>query len=51
MILYHGTNIDIQSNIISFDELINGMTFREVTSQYSFHTERAIKLLKKAGTL
>lgn len=40
-----------QDNIISFDELINGMAFREVTSQYSFHTERAIRFLKKVGTL
>lgn len=40
-----------QNSLISLDTLINGMTFRETTSQYSFHTERAIKLLKKVGVL
>lgn len=61
MILYHGTNLDIQSidmavlfrqyqnGMISLDTLLNGITYRETTSQYSFHTERAIKFLKKAG--
>lgn len=38
-----------QSEMISLEILINGMTFRETTNQYSFHTERAVKLLKKVG--
>lgn len=38
-----------QSNLISLETLINGMTFRETTNQCSFHTERAVKLLKKVG--
>ncbi len=40
-----------QNDLITFDELIKGMTFEKVTSQYSFHTERATQLLKKEGVL
>lgn len=40
-----------QNGLISLTTLIDGMTFRKVTNQYSFHTERAIKLLKKVGVL
>lgn len=40
-----------QNNMISLNMLINGMTYKETTSQYSFHTERAIKFLKKVGVL
>lgn len=38
-----------QNNMISMDMLINGMTYKETTSQYSFHTERAVQFLKKVG--
>lgn len=38
-----------QNELITFDNLISGMTFRKTTNQYSFHTERAIALLRKAG--
>lgn len=40
-----------QNELISFDALIKGMIFKEATSQYSFHTERAVQLLKKEGVL
>lgn len=40
-----------QNELISFETLIRGMTFKKATSQYSFHTERAIRLLKKEGVL
>ncbi|WP_334305943.1 DUF3990 domain-containing protein [uncultured Acetatifactor sp.] len=40
-----------QNRLISLEVLLNGMTFRETTSQYSFHTERAIRLLRKVGVL
>lgn len=40
-----------QNSMISFETLLNGMTFRETTSQYSFHTEKAVSLLKKVGVL
>ena len=35
----------------SFDMLIKGMTFKDVTNQISFHTHESLKLLKKAGTI
>lgn len=38
-----------QSDLITFENLISGMTFRKTTNQYSFHTERAIALLRKVG--
>ncbi|SFW22509.1 DUF3990 domain-containing protein [Ruminococcus flavefaciens] len=38
-----------QNELITFENLINGMTFRKTTNQYSFHTERAISLLRKVG--
>lgn len=40
-----------QNELISLETLMNGITFRKTTSQYSFHTERAVKLLKKVGVL
>ena len=40
-----------QNNLISFEALIDGMTFQTVTNQYSFHTEKAVKILKKVGVL
>ena len=40
-----------QGNLISFETLVNGMTFKEVTSQYSFHTEKSVNLLRKVGVL
>lgn len=38
-----------QNEIITFENLINGMTFRKTTNQYSFHTEIAVALLRKVG--
>lgn len=38
-----------QNELITFENLMNGMTFRKTTNQYSFHTERAIALLRKVG--
>lgn len=40
-----------QNNLISLQTLLNGMTFRETTSQFSFHTEKAVCLLRKVGVL
>lgn len=40
-----------QNNLLSLEALKNGMSFRELTRQYSFHTERAVRLLKKVGVL
>lgn len=40
-----------QNNLISLQTLLNGMEFRETTSQISFHTEKAVRLLRKVGVL
>lgn len=40
-----------QNKMISFEMLINGMTFKDVTNQYSFHTLKSLRLLKKAGAV
>ena len=40
-----------QNNLISLEALINGMTFQSATNQYSFHTEKAVNILKKVGVL
>lgn len=37
------------NEMIDFEMLVKGMTYKDLTSQYSFHTERAIALLKKVG--
>jgi len=36
-----------ENGMITFDTMLNGMIYKETTNQYSFHTERAISLLKK----
>ena len=38
-----------ENGIISFKSLVDGMIYRETTNQYSFHTEKAIALLRKVG--
>lgn len=43
MRLYHG------SNIIDFETLLKGMIYKMTSSQYSFHTEKGIRLLRKVG--
>lgn len=40
-----------QNHFISLETVVNKMIFKKTTSQYSFHTEKAIRLLKKAGIL
>lgn len=40
-----------QNGMISLDMLLKGMTYKKTTSQYSFHTEKAVKFLKKVGVL
>lgn len=40
-----------QNELISFEALVKGITFKNTTSQYSFHTERAVQLLTKEGVL
>ncbi|MBE6853213.1 MAG: DUF3990 domain-containing protein [Ruminococcus sp.] len=38
-----------QNELITFENLMIGMIYRETTNQYSFHTDRAIALLRKVG--
>lgn len=40
-----------QNNLLSLNALMDGMTFRETTNQCSFHTEKAVSLLRKVGVL
>ena len=38
-----------ENKIIDFETLLKGMIYKKTSSQYSFHTEKSIKLLRKAG--
>lgn len=38
-----------ENGVISFENMVSGMIYKETTNQYSFHTERALNLLKKVG--
>ncbi len=37
------------NGVISFENMLSGMVYKETTNQYSFHTQKAIRLLRKAG--
>lgn len=39
------------NQLIDFETLMKGMTYKRITNQYSFHTEKALCLLKKVGIL
>lgn len=38
-----------ENEIIDFEALLRGMVYKKTSSQYSFHTEEGIKLLRKVG--
>ncbi|MBQ3426608.1 MAG: DUF3990 domain-containing protein [Clostridia bacterium] len=40
-----------QNKLIDFETLVKGMIFKETNSQYSFHTERAVAMLRKVGVI
>ena len=40
-----------ENHLIDFEMLERGMTYKKMTNQYSFHTQRAIALLKKVDTI
>lgn len=40
-----------QEGLITTEILVREMTFKQLTKQYSFHTQRAVSYLKKAGVL
>ncbi len=37
-----------ENEIIDFETLLKGMIYKKTSSQYSFHTEKGIRLLRKA---
>lgn len=36
-----------ENAVIDFETLLKGMIYKQTSSQYSFHTERAVRLLRK----
>lgn len=38
-----------ENEMIDFSTLLQGMIYKKTSSQYSFHTEKSIRLLRKAG--
>ena len=40
-----------ENEIIDFSTLLKGMIYKETSSQYSFHTEKAVRLLRKVDDL
>ena len=38
-----------ENGMITFENMLSGMIYKKTTNQYSFHTEKAIALLKKVG--
>ena len=38
-----------ENGMMSFENVVNGMVYKETTNQYSFHTEKAISLLRKVS--
>lgn len=38
-----------ENGVITFENMVNGMIYKKTTNQYSFHTEKAISLLKRVG--
>lgn len=39
-----------ENGMITFDNMLSGMIYKKTTNQYSFHTQKAINLLRKVGT-
>ena len=42
---------EYQNHAISLDVLRSELSYKQTTNQYSFHTQRAVKLLRKAGVI
>ena len=38
-----------ENGMMTFENMLRGMIYKETTNQYSFHTEKAVSLLRKAG--
>ena len=39
-----------ENEIIDFETLLKGMVYKKTSSQYSFHTERSVALLRKVAS-
>ena len=42
-------NDDMALLFRQYDNMLSAMIYKETTNQYSFHTEKAIRLLRKVG--
>lgn len=40
-----------QNRIINLESLLSELEYKDITNQYSFHTEKALKFLKKEGVI
>ena len=38
-----------ENGMMTFENMLRGMIYKETTNQYSFHTEKAVSLSRKAG--
>ena len=38
-----------ENGVISFENMLSGMIYKKTTNQYSFHTQKAINLLRKVS--
>lgn len=38
-----------ENEVVDFETLLKGMIYKETSSQYSFHTEKSIRLLRKVA--
>ena len=38
-----------ENGVLTFDNMLSAMIYKKTTNQYSFHTEKAIRLLRKVG--
>ncbi len=38
-----------ENGMITFENMLKGMIYKKTTNQYSFHTQKAISLLRKVG--
>ena len=39
-----------ENGVITFESMLSGIIYKKTTNQYSFHTQKAINLLRKVGS-
>lgn len=42
---------EFRNNVITQETLLKELAYRKVTNQVSFHTEKAVRMLRKVGTI